>query len=120
MQQTITQVRDKVTGTVAPVLETAVQKGAPVLTSAIEGVISVAERFDPEASQREAVFKKAANAGEEAKGTSEDVAPAQEEQKQAEDAEQVASTDALQRLKVVTEDLLDLWLYEGSKGLKYV
>ena len=28
--------------------------------------------------------------------------------------------EALQRLKVVTEDLLDLWLYEGSKGLGYV
>lgn len=26
----------------------------------------------------------------------------------------------LQRLKVVTEDLLDLWLYEGSKGLGYI
>lgn len=26
----------------------------------------------------------------------------------------------MQRLKVVTEDLLDLWLYEGSKGLGYI
>ena len=26
----------------------------------------------------------------------------------------------LQRLKVVTEDLLDLWLFEGSKGLGYI
>lgn len=26
----------------------------------------------------------------------------------------------LKRLKVVTEDLLDLWLFEGSKGLRYV
>ena len=39
-------------------------------------------------------------------------------------AEQPESEEArnqvLQRLKVVTEDLLDLWLYEGSKGLGYV
>ena len=39
-------------------------------------------------------------------------------------AEQPESEEArnqvLQRLKVVTEDLLDLWLNEGSKGLGYV
>lgn len=28
--------------------------------------------------------------------------------------------EALKRLKVVTEELLDLWLFEGSKGLRYV
>lgn len=26
----------------------------------------------------------------------------------------------MQRLKVVTGDLIDLWLYEGSKGLEYI
>ena len=26
----------------------------------------------------------------------------------------------MERLKIVTEDLLDLWLHEGSKGLAYV
>ena len=26
----------------------------------------------------------------------------------------------MNRLKVVTEDFLDLWLYEGSKGLGYI
>lgn len=31
-----------------------------------------------------------------------------------------SSSQVLQRLKVVTEDLLDLWLYEGSKGLGYI
>lgn len=28
--------------------------------------------------------------------------------------------DPLQKLKVVTGDLLDLWLYEGSKGVSFV
>ena len=28
--------------------------------------------------------------------------------------------DPLQKLKIVTEDLLDLWLYEGSKGLSFI
>ena len=26
----------------------------------------------------------------------------------------------MNHLKIVTEDLLDLWLYEGSKGMRYV
>lgn len=26
----------------------------------------------------------------------------------------------MDKLKVVTGDLLDLWLYEGSKGLQYI
>jgi len=30
------------------------------------------------------------------------------------------STNAMMHLKIVTEDLLDLWLYEGSKGMRYV
>lgn len=28
--------------------------------------------------------------------------------------------ESLKRLKMVTGDLLDLWLYEGSKGLNYL
>ena len=47
--QTITEVRDRVTETVKPMLNTAVEKTAPVLTSAIEHAIGVAERIDPEA-----------------------------------------------------------------------
>lgn len=37
-------------------------------------------------------------------------------------AEQEGSgtSSALNRLKVVTEDLLDLWLFEGSKGVRFV
>lgn len=54
--QTITEVRDRVTETVKPVLNTAIEKTTPVLTSAIERAIEVVERIDPEASNREAYF----------------------------------------------------------------
>ena len=36
-----------------------------------------------------------------------------------ESADEGAET-ALNRLKVVTEDLLDLWLHEGSRGVRYL
>ena len=32
----------------------------------------------------------------------------------------VKNTSKLDRLKVVSGDLLDLWLFEGSRGLKYI
>ena len=40
--------------------------------------------------------------------------------KASEQERQAAAGGALARLKIVTEDLLDLWLYEGSKGLAFV
>lgn len=49
-------IKDKVTSTVKPVIESAIERGTPVLTAAVEGAISVVERFDPEAKQREAYF----------------------------------------------------------------
>ena len=58
-------IKDTVTSTVKPVIDTAIQKGAPVLTQAIEGAISLAERIDPDARQREAVFNEGAVEGEE-------------------------------------------------------
>lgn len=33
---------------------------------------------------------------------------------------ELAQKIAVQRLKMVTGDLIDLWLYEGSKGLNYL
>ena len=45
-----------VSETVKPMLEKAVEKTTPVLTSAIEGAISVVERIDPQSSQREVVY----------------------------------------------------------------
>ena len=124
--QTITQVRDRVTANAKPLINAAIEKTAPVLTSAVERTIGVVEQIDPEASNREAYFRsQEAGAGDAAVSSQGDAAP-QEEIKA---AAQPVSTEvnigqnrdeALQRLKVVTEDLLDLWLYEGSKGLGYI
>lgn len=58
-------IKDTVTSTVKPVIDTAIQKGAPVLTQAIEGAIGMAERIDPDARQREAFFNAGAVEGEE-------------------------------------------------------
>ena len=55
------------TSTGKAVIESAIERGTPVLTAAVEGAISVAERIDPEAKQREAYFAQgaAAASGEE-------------------------------------------------------
>lgn len=55
--QTISEVRDRVTANAKPILDTAIEKTGPVLTSAIERAIGVVERIDPEASNRDAYFK---------------------------------------------------------------
>ena len=118
--QTITEVRDKVTANVKPVLDAAVEKSTPVLTSAIERAIGVVERIDPDASNREAYFRNqepaasAVSSSEEAKAAA--ASTVQEESK----STGAAGSEGLQRLKVVTEDLLDLWLFEGSKGLSHI
>ena len=75
MQTTI----NTITETVKPVLAKAVEKTTPVLTSAIEGAITLVERLDPTASQREPVFR--ASASEPSGVVNGDSAPAQEEKK---------------------------------------
>lgn len=55
--QTITEVRDRVTANAKPLLNSAIEKTGPVLTSAIQRAIGVMESIDPEASNREAYFK---------------------------------------------------------------
>ena len=109
--ESLNQARVKVTETVAPVINSAIERTTPVVTSTIESAIGLVERIDPDAASREAVFKQAAPASSEEKAT---VESAEERKEAAQPAE------PLQRLKIVTEDLLDLWLYEGSKGLDYI
>lgn len=82
--QTITE---KVTETVKPVINTAIQKTTPALTSVIEGAISVVERIDPEAKQREPVFS--GHKGEERKSAPQANAASREDSKQVEEAEAV-------------------------------
>lgn len=112
--ESLSQAREKVSETVGPVLSSAIEKTTPVLTSAIESAIGVVEKIDPEATNREPVFKKAPSAEEKVVTESVGAAATTEENKEEQPAE------PLQRLKIVTEDLLDLWLYEGSKGLRYI
>jgi hypothetical protein len=78
-----------------------INTGALLMTSAIETVITTTEKYDSEASKRPIVY---------GKGHTE-VAPG---------TEVVAATSNLDKLKVVSGELLDLWLFEGSKSLEYV
>lgn len=65
-------------------------------------MVSKVEELDLSAAQRPVVFGKS--------------------QTSTQDTIQVenAPNDKLTRLKVVTGDLLDLWLFEGSRGLHYL
>jgi len=74
--------------------------GALLMTSAIETVIITTEKYDHQATKRPIVY---------GKGHTE-VAP---------DTEVVAASNCV-KLKVVSGELLDLWLFEGSKSLEYV
>ena len=55
--QTITEVRERVTENAKPLINSAIEKTGPVLTSAIERAINVFERIDPDSSNREAYFR---------------------------------------------------------------
>lgn len=67
------------------------------MTSVIQTVVQKVENFDGEATQRPVVF-------------------GQQEQEESLDK----FNNDLDRLKVVTGDLIDLWLFEGSRGVKYL
>jgi len=54
--QTIGTIKEKVTSTVKPVIESAITRGTDAATAAVEGAIALHERIDPEARQREAYF----------------------------------------------------------------
>ena len=124
--QTIESISSKVTETVKPVLASAVEKTTPLLTRAIEGTISAVERIDPDATNRDQVFREGQASGEAQPEESKDPAqtsaePVKEGTSEAGAAAAESSQPTeLQKLKILTEDLLDLWLYEGSKGLQYI
>lgn len=85
--ESLSQAREKVTETVAPVLSSAIEKTTPVLTSAIESAIGVVEKIDPEAANREPVFKKAPTAEEKVSAESAGAAANSEERKEEQPAE---------------------------------
>ena len=82
----ITQVRDQVVDTVGPVLNKAIEKTTPVLTTAISGAIGVVERMDPDATNREAVYGSAPKQTEESSAAA-DAAPAEESKTAAADSQ---------------------------------
>ena len=109
VKETVTEKMTAVTGTVAS-----------ATASAVESTIKAVEGYDKEAATRPKHFgasegeaKQADKAlkNEESKGGA--VAKMEEGAGDNFDA-------SLKRLKMVTGDLLDLWLFEGSKGLNYL
>ena len=70
-------------------------KGIETVTGIFETVVSKVEEYEPSTQQRDKVF-----------GSDEKVV--------------VVEGSNIQKLKVVSGDLLDIWLHEGSKGFKYL
>lgn len=76
------------------------------MTSAIETVVQQVEKYDTDAATRPVVY------GQKQMEEREEVKEA--------DNQVVATPNNLDRLKVVSGDLLDLWLFEGSRSLEYI
>ena len=76
---------------------TIVNKGIETVTSALTTVVNKVESYDEEAKKRTKVYCQSPN-------------------------EKSVNSHATeyQNLKVVTGDLIDLWMYEGHKGLQYI
>ena len=80
---------------------TLVNKGIETVTSAISSVVKQVEKIDESAEARPKVY------GEPAV-------------KEASSGELVKPATDYEKLRMVSGDLLDLWIYEGSKGLAYI
>jgi hypothetical protein len=77
-----------------------IEQGATLLSSAIETTINQVEKIDKDAQNRPVVFGS-------------QTTPEKENQI-------VKANSGVDRLKVVSGELLDLWLYEGVKSLEYI
>ena len=77
-----------------------IEQGATLLSSAIETTINQVEKLDKDAQNRPVVFGS-------------QTTPEKENQI-------VKANSGVDRLKVVSGELLDLWLYEGVKSLEYI
>lgn len=81
-----------------------INAGIDTVTQALETVKQKVESYDESAQQRQVVFGQAGSP------------------KASEESKEVAAVeeDRIARLRVVSGDLLDIWLHEGSKGLEYI
>ena len=107
----LSTVKETVTGAVGTVTN--------ATAAGLEKAIGVVETCDAESVERPKQFGAVEGQSEEAKELVADDAKSAE----GDVVEKTASTEldqSLRRLKVVSGDLLDLWLYEGSKGLNYI
>jgi len=77
-----------------------IDQGANLLSTAIETTINQFERIDKDAQNRPVVFGSQTSPQK--------------------DNQIVKATSGLDRLKVVSGELADLWLYEGGKSLEYI
>ena len=76
-----------------------IEQGAAIISSAIEATINQVEKHDPESKNRNIVYGS---------------------KQSPEKNEQVVAVTNLDRLQLVSGNLLDLWVYEGSKSLEYI
>ena len=106
----LSTVKDTVTGAVGTVTN--------ATAAGLEKAIGVVETYDAQSVERPKQFGAVEGQSEEVKEIDVD-----EKSTEGDVVEKNGGTEldqSLRRLKVVSGDLLDLWLYEGSKGLNYI
>ena len=104
-----------VTGTVANATATVVEKAIGVVEQYDEGAVERPKQFGGIEGEKQA--KSNEESKEESKEQKKEESKAEGEGSQ---SKGVALDESLRRLKMVSGDLLDLWLYEGSKGIKFL
>lgn len=109
----LTQVKESVTSVTG--------QAAAATATVVEKAIGMVEQYDETSVDRPKQFGGVEGEKEVAVKSGKSVDVAKEELKAEGSVNSNAQLDdGLRRLKMVTGDLLDLWLYEGSKGLEYV
>ncbi len=89
-------------------------KGIDTVASVLENVVNKVEQIDESAADRDVIF------GEQKQQKKPDADRPDPAQSSAQQVALQGQDAPLQKLKVVSGELLDLWLHEGFKGLEYL
>jgi len=94
---------------------------ANATATVMEKAIGVVEQYDTDSVERPKQYGVVEEGEKEVAASNAKPANESEESKAEGSKESsVSLDDSIRRLKMVSGELLDLWLYEGSKGLQYL
>lgn len=129
LNQKASEAGEMMTSVTSHLQENYADPAAERVAAGLTSVVQMVENYDDTATQRPVVYGKGSAADQQGKVPSpnkeepeEDKQPSELKAKivEAKNEEEESKVAGLQRLRIVAGDLIDIWLYEGKKGLNFV